>query len=393
MKIGYLSVLPPPGENANSGVYKVSETLLREFEKRDDCEVHAVALIDGLPAEKRERRGAVTYHYLPCRAKGKTATFYLREVSRLRAYVQSLGVDVVHGQPTPEYLLAAVKSAVPSVITIHGLILRESSAYSKLSGVFWANSIREMIQRRALAKARHIISISPYVDEYLRGRTGAVVHPIANPIDPEFFEVAPADRTGLRILCVGVVSARKNQRLLVQACGKLREAGVAFECRIVGKQDPAAAAEIAALINDLGLPAMVRLCGIVSREELLASYAWSNAVVLPSKEETAPLSLIQGMAAGRPVFGARAAGIPHLLKNGADGELFDPEDSGDLAAALRRLDLPGADAIIERASRVRIKAKDSYHPGGVAETTLRLYRSLAGNPRIVSAQAARIQFH
>lgn len=385
MKIGYLSVLPPPGESANSGVYKVSETLLREFEKRDDCQVHAVTLIDGLSREVHEKKGAVDYHYLPCRPTGKTATLYLRETARLRSFVRSLGVDVVHGQPTSEYLLAAAKGGLPSVLTIHGLVLREMSAYSKFSGAFWANWIREMLQRRAVAAARHIISISPYVDEYLSGRTRATIHPISNPIDPEFFDVGPVNRTGLRLLCVGIVSARKNQKLLVEACGKLRDAGVGFECRIVGKQDPAAAAEIGALIEGLRLAPMVRLCGIVSREELLASYEWSNAVVLPSKEETAPLSLIQGMAAGRAVFGARAAGIPHLFQDGKRGDLFDPDSPGELAATVGRLALPEAVSVWSRVETVSRIAKQTYHPATVAQTTVDLYRSIAAGRGSVAA--------
>ena len=75
MRIAYLSVLPPPGEPAVSGVHKVSETLLREFETFPDLEVEAVTMIDDLPKELTVQKGHVRVHYLPCKPQGKTWTF------------------------------------------------------------------------------------------------------------------------------------------------------------------------------------------------------------------------------------------------------------------------------------------------------------------------------
>jgi glycosyltransferase involved in cell wall biosynthesis len=375
LKVAYLSVLPPPGEPASSGVYKVSETLLREYETMDGVEVHAVALVDGLPQKITQTRGSVTYHYHPCATKGKTATLYLREISRLKRIVRSLGVSVVHGQPTSEYLLAATGCGLPSVITIHGLVLRELASYSKLSGVFWANWIREMLQRRAARRARHIISISPYVEEYLAGRTNARISPISNPIDPEFFGVPRLDEAGLRILCVGIVSARKNQLLLVRACALLEEKGIPFSCRIVGRIDQASAGDLEQVVRDLKLSHRVRICGMVSREEMLESYHWASAVVLPSREETAPLSLIQAMAAGRCVFGANAAGIPALLEQGKWGELFDGEKPEDLAQRLARM-AENSGTFWERAFEAGQMAQARFKPQAVARVTLELYRRI-----------------
>lgn len=377
MKVAYLSLMSPPGHAAVSGVPKVSETLLREFETLPDLQVEVVTLVDGLEAETSFEKGHVHYHYLPCKPRGKTATFYWQESRLLKKRVLDLGVDLVHGQPTGEYLLAATGCGLPNVITIHGLIMRETAGLSVLQEGFLAGLIREFLQCRAARRATDIISISPYVEHYLRGWTPGQIWPIANPIEEDFFQIPEPDRTGLRILCVGIVSERKNQVLLVEACHQLAIAGIPFECRIVGKTAPGYEEKIRATIREAGLTDRVAVTGMVSHEELIRSYAWANVVVLPSLEETSPLSLIQGMACGRAVFGADAAGIPDLLKEGSLGTLFSTASAEMLADELKAFARdPGP--FWEKAKAAQERARIAFEPFAVARRTVEVYEAILG---------------
>ena len=64
-----------------------------------------------------------------------------------------------------------------------------------------------------------------------------------------------------------------------------------------------------------------------------------DVLVVPSTAwESLPLVILEAMAAGKPVFGSRLAGIPEAIVDGETGVLFEPGD----AAALARL-LAGAD--------------------------------------------------
>lgn len=380
MKVAYLSLLPPPGQPASSGVPKVSETLLRAFESLPDLQVDAVTLVDGLAEAQVEKQGAVTRHYLPCKARGKTATLYWNEVRRLRRVLAAGQPEVVHGQPSAEYLLAATGSGRPNVITLHGLVQRETAGLARLHPAYLAGVIRDRLHRRAAVRAAHIISISPYVDEWLAGWTTARIWPVPNPIDPEFFSLRAPEGNGLRILCVGTVSERKNQTLLVRACARLAAAGMRFECRIVGQPSPGMAERLGNQITTLRLAGQVVLTGLVSRAELLGHYAWSNVVVLPSREETSPLSLIQGMAAGRVVMGADAAGIPRLLERGQWGELFAAEDAAVLAGHLEALGRT-PERFWPRASAAARHARETFEPGAVARQTLAVYRTVAAQVR------------
>lgn len=377
MKVAYLSLLPPPGQPASSGVPKVSETLLRAFEAMPELQVDAVTLVDGLKQAQTERRGAVTRHYLPCKAHGKTVTLYWNEVRRLRSEVARLQPDVVHGQPSAEYLLAATRCGRPHVITLHGLVQRETAGLARLHPATIAGLIRDRLHRRAARRAAHIISISSYVEEWLAGWTTARVWPVPNPIDPEFFTLPPPEHGGLRILCVGTVSERKNQALLVRACARLAAAGTAFECRIVGQPSLGMAERLNAEINRLKLAGRAILTGLVSRGELLAHYTWANALVLPSREETSPLSLIQGMAAGRVVMGADAAGIPRLLEHGRWGDCLRPRTRRGWPDTWRHWGEPPS-----ASGRAPAQRPDTpERPSSRARWRGRRWRSIARSPR------------
>jgi glycosyltransferase involved in cell wall biosynthesis len=375
MKIAYLSLLAPPDQPAVSGVPKVSETLLREFETLPGLRVEAITLVDGLPQEITRERGNVRHHFLPCRPKGKTATFYWFERRRLQHFVRELKVDLAHGQPSGEYLLAATGCGLPHVITIHGLVFRETAGMPLFNSYRLAGWVREKLQQQAARRADNIISISPYVDDYLRGWARGQIHPVANPIDAEFFEIAPPARDGLRMICVGIVSDRKNQALLVRACHFLHQQGIPFECHIVGPFGPGADEKMRRLIQELGLMGKVLLKGKVSRSDLLAGYEWSNVVVLPSREETSPLSLIQGMAGGRCVFGANAAGTPRLLEEGKFGALFETESADGLALELKQF-VADATSYWERARAGRDFAHATFKPGIVARRTFEIYQKI-----------------
>ncbi len=373
LRVVHASLLAAPGQPEASGVPKVCGTLLREYEKNDSLSVDAITLLPGLEKPQIEERGNVRYHYLPSRGRHKIRTLWIPEILHLRNYAQQLSPDIVHAQPTSEYLLAAAGAKFPSILTIHGLVNRESAGLSQLNLATLSNHVQDALQRRAISKARNIISCSQYIASYLKGRSNALVSNIPNPIDPEFFELHRADWTGIRILSAGIISTRKNQIHIVRACAKLSQMGTDVRCRLVGPFAPGAEAEIWKCIRDCKVENIVEVMGLVSYDRLIESYSWANVVALASREETMPLSLMQGMAAGRAVFGADSAGIPVLLDHGKMGTLF-PLDSPDALAFLLQQMTQDAGPYIEKARVASRLANESFHPAAVALQTVRVYR-------------------
>ncbi len=59
--------------------------------------------------------------------------------------------------------------------------------------------------------------------------------------------------------------------------------------------------------------------------------------VLPSRSETFGLVVIEAMAAGIPVIGTNAGGVPEIIRHGENGMLVPPENSDALASIMRLL--------------------------------------------------------
>lgn len=73
-----------------------------------------------------------------------------------------------------------------------------------------------------------------------------------------------------------------------------------------------------------------------AKNKLLAK---ADIFVFPSfyEHECQPLSLIEAMGSGLPVVATRLAGIPDIVHDGVEGFLFEPENTEQLAIALKRL--------------------------------------------------------
>jgi glycosyltransferase involved in cell wall biosynthesis len=76
----------------------------------------------------------------------------------------------------------------------------------------------------------------------------------------------------------------------------------------------------------------VYFAGFLHGEELAAAYASCDVFVMPSRTETLGLVVLEAMSSGLPVVGARAGGIPELIRDGT-GCLFDSD--GEAIDAIR----------------------------------------------------------
>jgi glycosyltransferase involved in cell wall biosynthesis len=56
--------------------------------------------------------------------------------------------------------------------------------------------------------------------------------------------------------------------------------------------------------------------------------------VCPSRLEGFGLTILEAMAAGKPIVGTKVGAIPELIKNGVNGVLVDPEDTASMSQAI-----------------------------------------------------------
>lgn len=99
----------------------------------------------------------------------------------------------------------------------------------------------------------------------------------------------------------------------------------------------------------------------------------AHALILTSKNEGTPVSLIQGMAAGRPFVSTRVGGVVDLAESG--GGVVTDADAGKLAAALRRLEADPRERI-EMGQKGRAFVAEKYSVARLLRDMDELYRDL-----------------
>ena len=77
--------------------------------------------------------------------------------------------------------------------------------------------------------------------------------------------------------------------------------------------------------------------GYMTGEELASAYASADVFTFPSDTETLGFVAMEAMASGVPAVGARAGGLPDVIKHGETGYMFTPGDLGDLNAQIDKL--------------------------------------------------------
>ena len=131
---------------------------------------------------------------------------------------------------------------------------------------------------------------------------------------------------------------------------------------------------IASESRRLRLEEQVLFPGFVSPEELGCLYRLSRAVVIPTLFEAGSFPLCEAFESGKPVACSRVTSLPEQAGDAAI--LFDPTDTADMAAAVRRLweDEELRQQLVQRA-RKRICV---FSWEKTCRTFRALYRSVAG---------------
>lgn len=142
-------------------------------------------------------------------------------------------------------------------------------------------------------------------------------------------------------LVVGIVASLrpiKDHGTLLRAMAALRERFP--HCVLVMMGWGAARPELEALVVELGIGNMVRFAGI--QPNLPNPHRLFDVSVLCSLSEGFPNTIVEAMAAARPVVATNVGGVPDAVTDGVNGLLVAPRDSSALAGALERLLADGA---------------------------------------------------
>lgn len=251
--------------------------------------------------------------------------------------------------------------------------------------------VHAIANRWACRAAHRVLANSPSVAALLTRRDGIPpekVVCIPNSLAQDAFVPVPAAeraawRTRLGMpadaLVIGIVARLdrdKDHATLLEALARL--VADVPRAHLVCIGDGPERARVTGLAQRLGLDGRVQFPGTLTAPFNL--HHLFDVSVLCSVTEAFPNSVIEAMAAARPVIATRVGGVPDAIRDGETGVLVPARDPDALAAALRAvIDEPGRAHALGAAAQAY--ARSQYDETRVIERLSAWYESIVPGAR------------
>lgn len=378
MRVAIVGLFPVDPARIAGGQRAAVYNLVQALARFADLDIHVVYCHDDAPADRVEEQGGATVHYLALRRQRPWPN-YVRSLFRVAAALRDIRPDIVHAH-TSHFAVPALRAGLPTLLTLHGASHREYEIYNARLYDRLRYGLATLYDRYTLPRVKDIVAISPYIMREYAGRTQARWHRIDNPLPDVWFDVARAEEPR-RLLYAGTITPLKDLLTLLRALARLAGEMPDVRLRLAGRvADAAYEAELRRFVSDNALSDNVEFTGLLDPDALRREYARCALVVLPSRQEVLPMTVIEAMAVGAPVAATRAGGLPDIIEHERNGLLVNVGDDAALAAAIRRL--LRDDTLRRRlAAAGRAVAEERFRAAAVAAQYRQLYMAIAGDGR------------
>jgi glycosyltransferase involved in cell wall biosynthesis len=272
-------------------------------------------------------------------ARARSIPPYLR---RFRAFLRDRSPDLVHAN---------------SIMTVAEAMSARAPGRGRLLHVheMMPGGLRGNLLRRAAWSVEQVVAVSKASAEALRwrDRVPRIVYE-GTPVPDRPAQIR-SDPRPFAVGTVAVVSTRKGSDIFVEAARRVMAESDAFRFEMVGAPNHTVEREWAREVVS-----RAEAIGIVHRREAdtFECYRSWDAFVLPSRADPFPIAMLEAMATGVPVIGARRDGLAEQITS-ESGLLVEPEDPAALARAIRSL--AGRDAgerqAMAQAARERVSSR------------------------------------
>jgi glycosyltransferase involved in cell wall biosynthesis len=319
-------------------------------------EIGVVSLYDplGTSIEAELRAQPIELFFL-----GKRGGFDVRMIPRIARVLRRFRPQVLHTHmQVLRYVLPArlLSSRCRIVHTMHTGAWRDATDWPT-----------RLLQRVAFRTCVVPVAIGNAVADSIREVYGVSPrHVIPNGIPVSVYATAGREREEARaslgipagtpvLLCVAQLLSVKNHQSLLRAFASERLAAAGARLLLVG--DGGLRSVLEAQTRALGIADRVSFLGV--RSDVPRLLAAADGFVLASSAEGNPLSIMEAMAAGKPVVATAVGCIPDLVTEGS-GRLVSAGDEGALEDAMVELvrDAPLARARGEKAARTALERFD-----------------------------------
>lgn len=359
-------------------ILSCNEELAKALSNIKSNNIHFITRTNVLEKTANIKRDNLTITFLVTPKLLNGITLFQNIRWKVQKMLNNIKPDIVHGIGLEHiWPYIAVKSGFPHVVTIHGI---PSEIIRKVKIPFLSRMrYFKILESSVLKRARHIISISPYVATTLGPYTSARFFPVENAHSMLYHNLHARPGESKVILFVGDTSERKALNELLVAFSTICEHDFARDWRIhiVGPVHRGTyfCEHIQKTIFDFNLQDKVVFKGFLFPDKLAPEYERAALLALCSLEETAPGCIAEGMAVGLPVVAYGISGVPYMVEDGRSGFLCEARNVEMLSEKLKILMTDS-----ELRNRMGIRGKDiaakRWRPDIIADATNDVYQKI-----------------
>ena len=296
------------------------------WEGQTEVEIHWIVMSDLVKERKDLCQWGQMFHVLPTSQSGRATTLFRADRRAIRAVLDEIQVDLVHGWGTEDvYGLAAVLSGRPNIVSMQGIL----SAILLKSWMHPRDYFQGLLELYCLRKAQVITTESEWGAAVVRKRRGIKpVEIVEYGVQKVFFSAQwqPVAENNLTIF-VGRVEAGKGIQDLVEAFRDPALSG--SELVVVGGVEREWAKKL-----QKEAPTNIRWLGRKTAEETAQYMSKAWGLVLPTRADTSPNVVKEARVVGLPVITTQNGGQVSYVKDGEDGYFVE---CGDIKGLVEKL--------------------------------------------------------
>lgn len=381
MNLLWLAAAPHPSVSGHPVPWIT--TLGANLTQQEGVNITVVSYNVRLAQDEELMRDGVRYIYLKVPAdKWDLLTGYSRRIRRVSDYLRAMDTshfDLLHIHGTEQqYPAMAAQLKLPKVASAQGFVteyykhLPRRLEYRHAS---WA--VASYYEKRYAPTVGHYIGRTHWDKAIIRKLSPrATVHHNWELMRPPFYQAfaPPAANPDPALLYVGGLVDLKGIREALQTLSLLREHRP-FRLIVTGFGNADALRELIRSMKLTNLPTdAVEHRGMLTGEQLWATYAEAFCLLHPSYIDNSPNSVCEAQLAGLPVVASDVGGLASLIEPGQTG-LLTSLDPADIARQVRRL-YDSVDLRQTVAAQARALSLDRFDAQHITHQTRLIYENV-----------------
>lgn len=309
---------------------------------------------------------------------------------RMMKEIRIIRPDLIHAHGTEfSYSIVALKSKIPTIISIQGLINLIFSKNKNLSVL-----LKSKLEKSVLINGHYFIPKTQFVKDYIEKlNPSAFCFDINDTINEIYFKNENLENDGRQILFVGSLIKSKGIEDIIKAMVKIndtklcvvgnspeRKLRILFNKikKFLSLNGESYFEYLQRLVFELNLTDRIEFKGKQSPEVIAKLLSKSKVLVLPSYMENSPNVVMEALSSGVPVVAYRVGGLPEFVLDGFNGFLVEVGDIEGLAIKIN--EIIKNDALFQKMStNARGFAKERFDSLIAIQKTIDAYKMILGD--------------